>query len=370
MQVYQYTFCVIGVVFVIGSVASSCYTWNACSSCIVECKELQVPGQRIATEKSVAISVEIGSSKAAIALVERAGHVRQRCHAKILWNRPVTATLQPCLRAIDELLAMARSERLAVHGLGFSLPGSLDLTSRRPLLIPALPALNGFPLSDMLETRYALPVHLSVDVDAAMLGEYHFGAGRGFRRSLLLSANAVVGASFIIDGRIESTAQEYVGHVCHMSVGSSGPRCGCGKRGCINTLVTLDAIQKMLQRALRRGEQTSLYDRLARGERFSLRLLEEEAQAGDPLSVQLSLEVSRWLGAASARYIDLFEPNVLILGGTFSSSEHLLSRVRGSVQTNSSARVCSMVEIATATLGQDAPLLGAVVPLFTPVREA
>lgn len=323
-----------------------------------------MPVQRRTTDKHVALSVEVGGSQATIALVDRRGNVRQRRYAKMLWNRPPTTTIEPCLRVIDDLLLSAGAEGLRVCGLGFALPGSLDLTSRRPLLIPTLPALNNFRLADLLEARYNLPATLSVDVDAAALGEYHFGIGRGFRRLLLLSANAVVGASLIIDGQVEPAPQEYVGHICHLPVSSSGPRCSCGKRGCINTLVTLDALQKALQRALRRGESSSLLGRLANRERFSLQLLAEEAHAGDAVASQLYNEVNRWLAAATARYIDVFEPNALIFGGFFSTSELLLSGIRSSLGSSSSSRVCSMVEVVPATLGRDAPLLGAAVPLL------
>ncbi|HLI70147.1 MAG TPA: ROK family protein [Ktedonobacteraceae bacterium] len=320
-----------------------------------------MPGQRRTNDDHVAIGVEVGGSQATIALVNRAGRVLQRCYAKILWNRPPTTTLEPCLRVVDDILSFARAERLCVHGLGFALPGSLDLTSRRPTIISALPALTGFPLADLLEARYKLPATLHVDVDAAALGEYYFGTGRSFRRLLFLSANAVVGASLVIDGQIEPAPQEYVGHICHLPVSSNGPRCSCGKRGCINTLVTLDALQRMLQRALRRGEETSLLRRLANRERFSLQLLAEETEAGDNVASQIYSEVSRWLGAATARYIDMFGPDALILGGFFSTSEALVSGIRRSLDSRSSSRVCSMVEISTATLGQDAPLLGAAV---------
>lgn len=323
-----------------------------------------MPGQRRTTDNNVAVSIEMGSSQATIALVDDVGRVRQRRYAKMLWNRPPTATLEPCLRAVDDALAYARGNHWRVRGLGCALPGSLDLTSRRPTVIHALPALSNFPLADLLETRFDLPVTLRVDVDAAALGEYHFGIGRGFRRLLLLSANAVVGASLIIDGEIEPAHQEYVGHICHLPISSNGPRCSCGRRGCINTLVTLDALQKAVQRALRRGEQTSLLRRLNNREHLSLQLLAEEAQAGDAVASQIYTEVSRWLGAASARYIDTFEPNALILGGFFSTSQRLLSGIRNALGSHSSSRVCSMVEIATATLGQDASLLGAAVSLF------
>lgn len=323
-----------------------------------------MPEQSKAADGSVVIGIEVGSSQATLGLIDEGGRVSRRRYAKILWKRPPTTTLEPCLRAVDEILAYARLNHVHVRGLGVSLPGSLDSTSRRPTVIPAVPALNNFPLADLLEMRYRLPVVLRVDVDAAALGEYYFGSGRGFRRLLLLSANAVVGASLIIDGQIEPAVQDSMGHICHLPIAGNGPRCSCGRRGCINTLLTLDALQKAVQRALRRGEQTSLLRRLSKQERFSLRLLTEEAQAGDVVAGQICAEVSRWLGTATARYIDLFEPNALLFGGFFSTSDRLLSAVRRTLEVGSSARVCSMVEIAAGALGPDAPLLGAAVPFF------
>src|SRR5947209_17644191 len=98
-----------------------------------------------------------------------------------------------------------------------------------------------------------------------------------------------------------------------MLVSSNGPGCSCGRHGCINTLVSLEAMQKMVQRALRRGEQTSLTQRLLNREYFSSQLLAEEAERGDSVSLQVYGEVGRWLGVATTRYIDLFEPHRLIL---------------------------------------------------------
>ncbi len=320
--------------------------------------------QRIDPDNRVAISVEISGSRAVIALVDRAGRVRESRRAKMLWNRPPATTLEPCLRVVDELLMSARAEGLYICGLGCTVPGSLDLVSQRPLLIPSLPALNGFPLKDWLVARYDLPVELSMDVDAALLGEYHFGVGRGLRRLLMLSANVVVGASLVVDGRLEAGSAEYMGHICHFSVSNSGSRCGCGRRGCINTLVTPDAVQKMLQRAVRRGEQTRLLTRLTNHEQLSLQLVAEEAQLGDVVAAQIYSEVSRYLEVAIARYIDLFEPHMLILGGTLSASELLLSGIRTTVNSSSTARVCSIVEVMPALLGRDGALLGAVVALL------
>src|SRR5215467_14983917 len=142
-------------------------------------------------DKSAAVGVEVAVSGATIALVDRHGKVRHRLYAKTLHGRPAAATLEPYLRCIEQMLGYAWTEGLDVRGLGISVPGTLDHTSRRPLLIPTLPALNGIPLCDLLEIRFDLPTLLHVDVDAALLGEYCFGAGKGLRRLLFLTVNAV-----------------------------------------------------------------------------------------------------------------------------------------------------------------------------------
>jgi glucokinase len=324
----------------------------------------------MSTDRSVAVGIEIGGSQTTIALVNRWGCILARCHAKTLRGRSTAATLEPYLRAVDTMLACASTECLSVCGLGLSIPGSLDHTSRRPLLIPTLPCLNGFPLCELFETRYSLPAHLHVDVDAAALGEYHFGAGKGSHRLLFLTVNPVVGASLVVDGQLERSVEQYVGHVCHLAVSSSatGPRCSCGKRGCINTLVSMDAMQKMVQRVLRRGEETSLIRRLlVNREYFSLQLLAEEAVRGDSVALQICSEIGRWLGAAVTQYMDLFDPHILIFGGSILyASDLLLSQVRSTLLSrSSSSRVCSMIEVMPALLGSDASLIGSVVPLHS-----
>src|SRR5450755_1078041 len=204
-------------------------------------------------DRRVAVGIEVGSGKTTVALIDYYGRVIQRSHAKTLRGRPASATLDPYVRAIDDLLTAARADGLTICGMSVSIPGTLDAAQRRPLNVSLLPSLNGFPLCDYLETRYHLPAQLLVDVDAAILGEHRFGVGKGFQRLLFLTVNAVVGASLVVDGQLERSEQGYMGHVCHLPVAASGPRCSCGKRGCINTLVSTDAMQKMVQRALRRA---------------------------------------------------------------------------------------------------------------------
>ena len=124
-------------------------------------------------------------------------------------------------------------------------------------------------------------------------------------------------------------------------------------------------MQKMVHRALRRGEQTSLAQRLRNREYFTPRLLAEEAARGDSVALQMYSELGRWLSLATNRYIDIFEPHKLILAGdALSSNELLLNHVRQALVTRASSNVCTMVDVVPARLGSDASLIGSVVSLF------
>jgi glucokinase len=314
---------------------------------------------------SAAISVEPGGRKASIALVDRQGCILQRSETKTLWGRPASATLEPYVRAIEAMLAFAAAGGYRVCGLGVSIPGTLDATASRPLIVPTLPSLNGFPLREFLQTRFGLPVLLHVDVDAALLAESQFYSGA--KRLLFLNMNAVLGAALLLDGRPQRMDGPYLGHTCHLpvTVGAGGTRCGCGKRGCINTLISLDAIQKMVQRAQRRDEESSLLQRLSRREAFSPQLLAEEAARGDRVALQVYAEIGRWLGAALDKYLTLLGPEVCILGGgILTASASVFDRLRVALLAGFS-QAGESVQIVPARLGDDAVLIGTALPLFS-----
>jgi glucokinase len=287
----------------------------------------------------------------------------------------MAASLEPFLRAIDDLLAYAGAKGWCVIGLGFSIPGTLDVTGRRLHVIPILPSLNDLPLCDLFEAQYRLPVRLCVDVDAALLGEYSFGTGKGYPRLLYLTLNAVVGASFVDGGKLEKSSQVGLGHVAHLPIATTGPRCSCGRRGCINSLISLEAIQKLAQRSFQRAEENGSVSSLIRRRAFNAQILAEEAMQGDPVALRIYEEIGRWLGAAVARYIGLYSPDALILGGSvLSANEVLFASIQSTLTMHISTITDRPVMIALAHLGSDAALIGASVALFqqhrAPIQKA
>ena len=121
----------------------------------------------------------------------------------------------------------------------------------------------------------------------------------------------------------------------------------------------------MVQRALRRGEQTNLVQRLSNREHFSPQLLAEEALRGDSIALHVYCEVGRRVSAATTKYIDIYKPEVLILGGeVLCAKELLIANVRNSLMVRLPAKDANMLEIVPSYLGSDAALIGAVSSYF------
>jgi glucokinase len=127
----------------------------------------------------------------------------------------------------------------------------------------------------------------------------------------------------------------------------------------------MEAMQKMVQRALRKGEHTNLIWRLRNREHFSPQLLAEEALRGDSVALHVYCEVARWIGAATIKYVNIYNPDVLILGGeVLQANELVIANVRSSLMTQAMEKTDNMFKVVSTSLGLDAALVGVVSSYF------
>ena len=124
------------------------------------------------------------------------------------------------------------SARERICGVGVCSPGPLDTISGTALGVPTLAGFADLPLRRMLEERFGLPVRLENDGIAAAIGEWRFGAGRGFDNVLYVTVSTGIGAGVISEGRVLRGRRGLAGHAGHMTIVRDGDRCSCGNRGC------------------------------------------------------------------------------------------------------------------------------------------
>ena len=274
------------------------------------------------------------------------------------------ATIETLLASLAHACSEAGVEASALRGLGVATPGWVD-TERG--IVPAAPQLIGWrdvPLVEMLQERLGLTVRLENDANAAALGENVFGAGRGTRHMLYITVSTGVGAGIIVDGRLYGGAKGSAGEIGHTIVDPSGPPCGCGKHGCLESLSSGTAIARRAAQAADRGDSAALAGIREREGRLGARQVADAARQGDAASIAIYEEAGYFLGIALANAVNLLSPEAIILGGGVMRAKDLfLPRAEETMRDLALDEPLKYMRLAEAELGDRAGVMGMIARL-------
>jgi glucokinase len=242
---------------------------------------------------------------------------------------------------LDRLGALAR-EAGPVDSIGLGLPGLFDGDGRAVLLPNLHGDWVGRPIAAPLREALGRPVHLINDGHAFALAEARVGAARGADDVLCVVCGTGIGGGLVIGGRLHLGVEDRAGEVGHHTVVPDGPRCGCGNRGCLETLAGARAI------AAAAGQDS--FDEVVAA-----------AQADDRRAVEALRRAGAYIGIAIANLTIFLTPQRIVVGGGVAEAgELLLAPLRDEVDRRA-GRVAPLhaIEIVPATLGADAGAVGA-----------
>jgi glucokinase len=256
-----------------------------------------------------------------------------------------------------ELLA---GERPAAIGVSFG--GPTDATTGTVRLSHHVPGWENVPLRAMLEADFGAPASVDNDANVAALGEHRFGAGRGRQGLLYITVSTGVGGGWVLNGQPWRGADGMAGEIGHIVVDPNGPRCLCGKRGCVERLASGPYIAQRAREWL--AEQPGR-GQVLRGlvgndvDKVTAQLISQAAAQGDELAWE-ALYVAAWgLGVGIGNVANLINPERFILGGGVTKSgDRFWEVVRHVARETALPEV--HFDIVPAALGDDAPLWGAV----------
>jgi len=268
--------------------------------------------------EAFALGVDIGGTKVAAGLVDTRGKIVKRSRVPMAATGDAESGLAAVLSAIGELLPASAG---SVRGIGICSPGPLD--PRRGVIInpPNLPCWRNFPLAERVRAHYNVPVRVDNDANAAALAEVLWGAGRGYRNVFYATVGTGIGSGIILDGKILHGRTGAAGEAGHMGIDMHGPKCPCGKKGCVEVLASGPAIGRRARQKLG-SHSNSVMHQLAGGDLHAVNgeIVSRAAQQGDALAREVideTLDVlAYWLG----NVIDFQEPEVIVMGGGVSTA--------------------------------------------------
>ena len=274
-----------------------------------------------APNKRVFMGVDIGGTKIATGLVDNQGAILTQLRTPMISNSDAASALARVRSAIEAVFAESEKysvEQSSVAGIGICAPGPLDPKTGVIINPPNLPCWRNFPLASEIAQHYGVPVVVDNDANAAALAEARWGSGRGYRNIFYATIGTGIGTGIIFDGHIYHGRTGGAAEGGHMSIDYRGPRCGCGKLGCIEALAAGPAIARRARAKLAADSSgSSAILGLAGGnlDAVSSEMVGTAYVAGDPLAKQVLHETTELLALWLGNIVDLLEPDVMIVGG-------------------------------------------------------
>ena len=261
---------------------------------------------------SAVLSLDVGGTKMAAAVVSEAGHLLSRAQVPT----PIGAGSEELFASAIFVLDVALSDMAdapAIRGLGVGCGGPMKWPSGdvSPL---NLPGWRDFPLRDRLSDRFGLPVRVHNDAVCLALGEHLNGAGAGTNNMMGMVVSTGVGGGLILGGRLLDGSSGNAGHIGHVVVDPDGPACSCGGFGCLEVIARGPALARW---AMQQGW-------VPQSETHSAADLADAARAGDQIGVAAFRRCGEAIGIAIASCAALLDLELVVLGGGVSRSGDLL----------------------------------------------
>lgn len=272
-----------------------------------------------------------------------------------------TEVLQGMSADIHDLIDRCGVDRRLILGVGVGASGLVDYMKGVNILAPNLDW-RQVPIRDYLESRLALPVVVENNVRAMALGEAYFGCGREAQSVAFVYGRTGVGAGFVINHQLFRGSSTGAGEIGHMIlVSENGELCRCGNRGCLETLVSEAVIIRRAREIAQAQPGGMLAQLLANPENRSLvECIFQAARQGDPDVLPLLKETGHYLGIALANLVNIFNPELIVLGGLFAQGEDLILPVaRDTLNRLAFAGLGEKVKLVPTTFSWRAGVTGA-----------
>jgi glucokinase len=279
-------------------------------------------------------------------------------------NRPVLGLDQnELLEMIADAVAHIRTSVGRVDAVGFGIPCTFDRRTGVAVQAVHLP-LRDLPFASVMSERLGLPVVADNDGNCAALCEARAGAARDARDMVMLTLGTGIGSGIVIDGKLYRGSTGAGAEIGHMVVNADGPPCHghCPNFGCLEVMASGTALVRYVSLAVSRRPDTPVGRALEEGRELTGPLVTELAEAGDPVALEAIAAIGRNLGIGLANVVNIFNPEVVVIGGgVIAAGELLLGPAREVMHARALAPNRDVVRIEPAAYGPESGMVGAAI---------
>ncbi|AYD39222.1 ROK family protein [Clostridium fermenticellae] len=305
---------------------------------------------------SYVVGVDLGGTRIRGAIADNKGNILSKYKMDTNSQKGSDEVFKNIKLVIDNVIQNSNSKIIDIESISIAAPGPIDINKGVILNTPNLPFEN-FNIVKKIQDAYGIRTYLENDANAAAIGEFMFGSGKGSKNMIYITISTGVGGGAVLDGKLYHGSSYNALEIGHMTIIPDGPKCNCGNYGCLESLSSGTAIRDQALKFIRDGKDTSLlkYDIITSAEVF------KEAENGDKISKDILDRSLNFLGIGVANLVTMFNPDVVVIGGGVSRGGKIVfDKIRNVVNKRCFLPMSKTCKIVKAGLGDDSGLIGTV----------
>jgi N-acetylglucosamine repressor len=252
-------------------------------------------------------------------------------------------------------------------GIGISMPGLID--AHKGINYTYM-NFGKKSMRDILQEKFNRPVFIENDAKAAALAEYLFGLARNKKDVLVILHDWGIGLGVILDGKLYRGTSGFAGEFSHIPMVEDGAICHCGKHGCFETIASGTALARLAQEGIKSGKSTILSSLGANDDKIEAKTVVEAASKGDQYAIHILSEIGFNLGKGISILIQLFNPELIILGGRIADAgQYITTPIQQSLNIYCMRQLSERTTIKVSEMGQDIGIMGAIAIVMDRIFE-
>ena len=259
---------------------------------------------------------------------------------------------------VEEMIKESGINRKKLNAIASCAPGVIDQDSGVVLFTPNLPWRN-YDLAGAMRKKFGVPFFVGNDVNLGVLGEFKYGAAKGYKNVVGFFVGTGMGGGLILNGTLFTGNQFKAAEYGHMILDPEGPLCNCGQRGCLEAFSSKQGMSAYIRQQVARGRETVMADAVAEGV-FRSKRLKKALAANDAVAMEAVDRACHYLAIATGNMINTISPDLVLYGGGVIEAvgDIFLEKVLREVDRYCMTAIRPTVDIKIAALGDDSILYG------------
>ncbi len=309
--------------------------------------------------ESYNICLDVGGTKVLGAIFNEKDEIIYRLKKRSKSGGEGTADVEKVIiDVVEEMIAESGIDRKKLNAIASCAPGVIDQDTGVVLFTPNLPWRN-YDLAGAMRKKFGVPFYVGNDVNLGVLGEYQYGAARGYKNVVGFFVGTGMGGGLILNGELYTGHQFKAAEYGHMILDPEGPLCNCGQRGCLEAFSSKQGMTAYIRQQLSRGRESMMAEAVQEGV-FRSKKLKKALAAGDEVAMEAVDRACHYLAIATGNMINTFSPDLVLYGGGVIEAvgEIFLEKVLKEVDRYCMTAIRPTVDIKIAELGDDSILYG------------